>query len=188
MPNQSVTNIANAIINKINSLISSHNSNSNAHQDIRASIPSAEDNYAPEEDGGAGSSGGASTWSRSDHVHPLSSAYAINGHDHDDDYIPRYDNIYGVSHFTNNEDGTYNYIANNLYYDSNEDIITYKETYLGGDNEIAVKGDIPSLTTNYIQKSNTVGLIKNDGTVDTTPYESLFEDTIDELIEYGESL
>ena len=39
MSNQSVTNIANAIINKINSLISSHNNNSNAHQDIRNSIP-----------------------------------------------------------------------------------------------------------------------------------------------------
>lgn len=39
MPNQSVTNIANAIINKINSLISSHNSDNNAHQDIRNSIP-----------------------------------------------------------------------------------------------------------------------------------------------------
>lgn len=40
MPNQSVTNIANAIINKINSLISSHNSNGSAHSDIRNSIPS----------------------------------------------------------------------------------------------------------------------------------------------------
>ena len=39
MPSQGVTNVANAIINKINNLISSHNSNSNAHQDIRNSIP-----------------------------------------------------------------------------------------------------------------------------------------------------
>ena len=39
MSSQSVNNIANAIINKINSLISSHNSNNNAHQDIRNSIP-----------------------------------------------------------------------------------------------------------------------------------------------------
>ena len=39
MPSQGVTNAANAIINKINSLISSHNSNGNAHQDIRDSIP-----------------------------------------------------------------------------------------------------------------------------------------------------
>lgn len=41
MPSQSVTNVANAIVNKINNLISSHNSNGNAHQDIRESIPSA---------------------------------------------------------------------------------------------------------------------------------------------------
>ena len=39
MPSQGVTNAANAIINKINNLISSHNSNGNAHQDIRNSIP-----------------------------------------------------------------------------------------------------------------------------------------------------
>lgn len=39
MPSQGVTNVANAIINKINNLISSHNSNNNAHQDIRDSIP-----------------------------------------------------------------------------------------------------------------------------------------------------
>lgn len=39
MPSQSVTNVANAIVNKINNLISSHNSNNNAHQDIRNSIP-----------------------------------------------------------------------------------------------------------------------------------------------------
>ena len=41
MPSQGVTNVANAIINKINNLISSHNNNSNAHQDFRESIPSA---------------------------------------------------------------------------------------------------------------------------------------------------
>ena len=81
MPSQGVTNAANAIINKINNLISSHNSNGNAHQDIRASIPSAEDNYAPKEDG-AGSSGSASTWSRSDHTHPKSSIYAEASHTH----------------------------------------------------------------------------------------------------------
>ena len=42
MPNQSVTNVANAIINKINSLIFSHNSNSNAHQDIRTEVDNKE--------------------------------------------------------------------------------------------------------------------------------------------------
>lgn len=36
-------------------------------------------------------------------------------------------------------------------------------------NELAVKKDIPSLT-NYIQKSDTQGLIKNDGSIDTNSY------------------
>ena len=40
MPTQGVTNAANAIVNKINNRISSHNSDTNAHQDIRAKLPS----------------------------------------------------------------------------------------------------------------------------------------------------
>lgn len=40
MPSQGVTNAANAIVNKINNRISSHNSDTNAHQDIRAKLPS----------------------------------------------------------------------------------------------------------------------------------------------------
>lgn len=40
MPSQGVTNVANAIINKINNRISSHDNDENAHQDIREKIPS----------------------------------------------------------------------------------------------------------------------------------------------------
>lgn len=36
-------------------------------------------------------------------------------------------------------------------------------------NKLATASDIPSLT-NYVQKSSTAGLLKNDGTVDTTQY------------------
>lgn len=50
MPSQGVTNVANAIINKINNLISSHNSNENAHQDIRDSIENVTDLQATLDD------------------------------------------------------------------------------------------------------------------------------------------
>lgn len=38
-------------------------------------------------------------------------------------------------------------------------------------NKLATASDIPSLT-NYVQKSSTAGLLKNDGTVDTTSYKA----------------
>lgn len=100
MPNQGVTNVANAIINKINNLISSHNSNSNAHQDIRESIPSATSDLnnnsgfitsssvpnassaTPSADTTNGNVGTGTTWARSDHTHPKSSLYAEASHTH----------------------------------------------------------------------------------------------------------
>ena len=83
MSSQSVTNIANAIINKINSLISSHNRDSNAHQDIRTDIPSASKS-TPSADTTAGSVGTGTAWARSDHTHPKSSLYAESTHAHSD--------------------------------------------------------------------------------------------------------
>lgn len=102
MPSQGVTNVANAIINKINNLISSHNNNSNAHQDIRESIPSATSelnnnsgfitsssipsasNTTPSADTTNGSVGAGTAWARSDHTHPKSSLYAESTHTHDE--------------------------------------------------------------------------------------------------------
>lgn len=102
MPSQGVTNVANAIINKINNLISSHNNNSNAHQDIRESIPSATSelnnnsgfitsssipsasNTTPSADTTSGSVGTGTTWARNDHTHPKSSLYAESTHTHSD--------------------------------------------------------------------------------------------------------
>ena len=100
MPSQGVTNVANAIINKINNLISSHNNNSNAHQDIRESIPSATSelnnnsgfitsssipsasNTTPSADTTNGTAGTGTAWARSDHTHPKSNIYAEATHEH----------------------------------------------------------------------------------------------------------
>lgn len=49
MPIQGITNVANAIVNKINNRISSHNSDSNAHQDIRGNIPTIADNLTTDD-------------------------------------------------------------------------------------------------------------------------------------------
>ena len=63
-------------------------------------------------------------------------------------------------------------IAGRLYYNEREDKLYYDKNgsidYDDG-NELATVNDIPSLG-NYVQKSQTVGLIKNDGTIDTTDY------------------
>lgn len=100
MPSQNVTNVANAIVNKINNLISSHNNNSNAHQDIRESIPSATSELnnnsgfitsssvpsasstTPSADTTNGSVGTGTAWARSDHTHPKSNLYAEASHTH----------------------------------------------------------------------------------------------------------
>lgn len=102
MASQGVTNVANAIINKINNLISSHNNNENAHQDIRESIPSATSELnnnsgfitsssipnassaTPSADTQNGGVGTGTTWARSDHTHPKSSLYAESTHTHSD--------------------------------------------------------------------------------------------------------
>lgn len=102
MASQGVTNVANAIINKINNLISSHNNNENAHQDIRESIPSATSELnnnsgfitsssipnassaTPSADTTNGSVGTGTAWARSDHTHPKSSLYAESTHTHDE--------------------------------------------------------------------------------------------------------
>jgi len=121
MPSQGVTNVANAIINKINNLISSHNSNSNAHQDIRESIPSATSELnnnsgfitsssvpsassaTPSADTTNGSVGTGTTWARSDHRHPKSSLYAEASHTHTKSQITDFPTFF---------DGDYNNLTN----------------------------------------------------------------------------
>lgn len=112
MPSQGVTNVANAIINKINNLISSHNNNSNAHQDIREDIPSytsdlnndsgfitissvpSASSATPLSDTQNGGVGTGTTWARSDHTHPKSSIYAEASHTHPQ-YLTSHQDITG---------------------------------------------------------------------------------------------
>lgn len=70
-----------ATSNDISSSISTHNSNSSAHSDIRQSIPSAS-SVTPSADTTNGVIGSSSNYAKADHQHPLSSAYATSGHSH----------------------------------------------------------------------------------------------------------
>lgn len=83
MPGQGITNAANAIVNKINNRVSSHNSDSNAHQDIRGNIPIAS-STTPNADTAGGSVGTGAAWARNDHTHPKSSLYAAASHTHNE--------------------------------------------------------------------------------------------------------
>lgn len=73
--------VANAILGKINALIGGHNTNTQAHQDIRENIPGAS-STTPSADTTAGGVGASTTWARSDHTHPQSSLYAESTHEH----------------------------------------------------------------------------------------------------------
>lgn len=69
-------------------------------------------------------------------------------------------------------------ISGKIYYNESQSKFFYdKNGFLDLDdgNELATMNDIPSLT-NYVQKSNTTGLVKNDGTIDTTTYLSSHQD------------
>ena len=85
--------VANAILGKINALIGSHNTNEQAHQDIREDIPSAS-STTPSADTTAGGVGTGTTWARSDHTHPKSNIYAEASHTHPQ-YLTSHQNITG---------------------------------------------------------------------------------------------
>ena len=177
MLSQGVTNVANAIINKINNLISSHNSNENAHQDIRESIPSATSELnnnsgfitsssvpnpsstTPSADTTNGSVGDGTTWARSNHTHPRSSLYAEANHTHDSMY-PAYviDNL--------NVDDVH-YAAEHLHYESFSSAIYYSDVDGIGDidKELAVKGDLPTIIDNLTTNDATKVLSAKQGKV-----------------------
>lgn len=73
--------VANAILGKINALIGNHNTNEQAHQDIREDIPSAS-STVPNADTTTGSYGSGASYARSNHTHPKSSLYAEASHNH----------------------------------------------------------------------------------------------------------
>lgn len=106
--------VANAILGKISALIGSHNTNTQAHQDIRDNIPSAS-STVPSADTTTGGVGTGMTWARSDHTHPKSSLYAksIHAHSIEDtdlfdvldcinnnfDNFPLYDIVFNISNY-----------------------------------------------------------------------------------------
>ena len=66
--------------------------------------------------------------------------------------------------------------SDNVVYDSNNSVKDKIDEYeaiipssASSSNKLATANDIPSLT-NYIEKSQTTGLVKNDGTIDTNTY------------------
>ena len=177
MPSQGLTNVANAIINKINNLISSHNSNENAHQDIRESIPSATSELnnnsgfitsssvpnpsstTPSADTTNGSVGDGTTWARSNHTHPKSTLYAEANHTHDSMYTAyEMDNL--------NVDDVH-YAAGRLHYESFSNAIYYSDVDEIGfiDKELAVKGDLPTIIDNLTTNDATKVLSAKQGKV-----------------------
>ena len=177
MLSQGVTNVANAIINKINNLISSHNSNENAHQDIRESIPSATSELnnnsgfitsssvpnpsstTPSADTTNGSVGDGTTWARSNHTHPRSSLYAEANHTHD--------SIYPAYEIDNLNVDDVHYAAGHLHYESFSNAIYYSDVDgIGGiDKELAVKGDLPTIIDNLTTNDATKVLSAKQGKV-----------------------
>ena len=164
MLSQGVTNVANAIINKINNLISSHNSNENAHQDIRESIPSATSELnnnsgfitsssvpnpsstTPSADTTNGSVGDGTTWARSNHTH---------------------DSIYPAYEIDNLNTDDVHYAAGHLHYESFSNAIYYSDVDGIGDinKELAVKGDLPTIIDNLTTNDATKVLSAKQGKV-----------------------
>ena len=71
-----ITNLKNAIVSKVTSLISTHNSDTNSHSDIRNAIP-APSTSNPLSDTASGSVGNSSTYAKANHTHPKSDLYDV---------------------------------------------------------------------------------------------------------------
>ena len=135
--------------------------------DNKPTIPSAS-STTPSADVSGGAIGTGTTWAKADHQHPLSSAYATSGHNHDvkdlNDTTNILTNIAHTSDLTNfltASDISAVGLSNN-YEDLNN--LPYLPTATSdfmndgsGGGEVYIETD-----------SNTNGLIKNDGTIDTT--------------------
>lgn len=116
----------------------------------KPTIPSAS-STTPSADISGGSIGSGTTWAKADHQHPLSTAYATSGHTHG--------NLQ-----SDGSVGTSSNASKNVVTDSNGKITTEAKP--------TIPTKISDLTndSDFIEKSSTSGLIKNDGTIDTTSY------------------
>lgn len=127
----------------------------------------------PSADTSSGNKGSSTDYARADHVHPKSTIYAASTHSHTT--LANMTSIYGNFVSTQQKpifniptQGQWKLIDGKISY--NGSIITYNNY------ELATKNDIPDsisdLTndSNFIETSETSGLIKNDGTIDTSAY------------------
>ena len=139
----------------------------------------------PTSDTSDGSSGVSSDYSRADHSHPKSSLYAESGHTHDyseltGNPVVNYEGDIDLSNYYNKNDVDDLFDSLSLKIDddgvmqivlTNDDNVYVGELY-------ALKSEIPlaisDLTndSDFIEKSSTNGLVKNDGTIDTNDYVS----------------
>ena len=133
-------------------LLSGKASSSHSHSksDITdfPSIPSAS-STTPSADTTNGSVGTGSTYARSNHTHPKSSLYAEASHTH---------TISNVTDLQTTLDGK----ASSSHSHTKSDISDFP----------SIPSKISDLTndSDFIEKSSTAGLVKNDGTIDTTAY------------------
>ena len=128
--------------------------------DSLPSVPSAS-STVPSADTTSGSVGTDTAWARSDHTHPKSSLYADSNKLGDIDYYyaSTGNPVFDTDNLYNNDLKLWN----KLYYSIDNDKLY---CLINGNDydEIATLNDIPSLT-NYVQKSQTNGLLKNDGSI-----------------------
>ena len=106
----------------------------------KPTIPTASTS-TPSADTSSGSYGSGTSYARSNHSHPKSSLYAEATHSHTKSQITDFPSIPSkTSDLTNDGDGT------NAFLTQHQSL------------------------SNYVQKSSTTGLVKNDGSIDTNTY------------------
>ena len=124
----------------------------------KPSIPSASSS-TPSADTSSGAAGTGTTWARADHKHPKSNIYAESSHTHTKSQITDFPTLSTVA-----TTGDYDDLLDKPNIPSKTSDLTND-----GDGTNAFLTQHQSLA-NYVQKSSTNGLLKNDGSVDTTQY------------------
>ena len=120
----------------------SYSTFSGSYNDLsnKPTIPSAS-STVPSADTTSGSYGSGTSYARSNHTHPKSSLYAESSHTHTKSQITDFPSIPSkTSDLQNDGDGT------NAFLTQHQSL------------------------SNYVQKSSTTGLLKNDGSIDTNTY------------------
>lgn len=151
----------------------------------------------PTSDTSNGSSGVSSDYSRADHSHPKSSLYAESGHTHDyseltGNPVVNYEGDIDLSNYYNKNDVDDLFDNLSLKIDANgvlQIVLTNDSNVYVGE-LYALKSEIPLAISDlfndsdFVEKSHTRGLLKNDGTVDTNDYISSVE--LADYVEYDD--